>query len=144
MLLCDHEEADTRKCIHVKHALQAGTRKILVSTVDTDVIIILVGIFFELHNTYPDMHIWVGFGTPCTTMSMTLLCQKLGKERSRALPFFHTFYRFWYHITVLRKMGKNCMGILESLSRCDRSIPFSHKRAISASSTKLYSNESAG
>ncbi len=32
-------------CIHEKHALQAGARKILVRTVDTDVIVILVGIF---------------------------------------------------------------------------------------------------
>ncbi len=92
MLLCDHEEADTRMCIHVKHALQAGARKILVRTVDTDVIVILVGIFFDLHNTYPDMHIWVGFGTGKHFMYYyvnDILCQKLGKERSRALPFFH-------------------------------------------------------
>ena len=40
---CNHEEADTRIVVHVMHALQQGAKTIQVSTVDTDVVVILVG-----------------------------------------------------------------------------------------------------
>ncbi len=46
MGVSDHEEADTRMCIHIQDALQKGAKKILVRTVDTDVIVILAGHFF--------------------------------------------------------------------------------------------------
>ena len=38
----DHEEADTRIVLHVNDALQRGANKIIIRTVDTDVIIILI------------------------------------------------------------------------------------------------------
>ena len=47
----------------VQDAIRKGARKILVRTVDTDVIVILVGVYFHIHNTYHDAGIWVGFGT---------------------------------------------------------------------------------
>ena len=87
---CNHEEADSRICIHVQHALQNGARNILVSTVDTDVIVILVGAYFSFLDTFPDMNIFVGFGTG-KHFKINSICQSLGKEKSRALPFFHTF-----------------------------------------------------
>ena len=48
MELCDHEEADTRLFIHLLDALQNGCTNCLVRTVDTDVIVILIGKFHEL------------------------------------------------------------------------------------------------
>ena len=60
---CDHEEADSRICVHVSYALHKGAHDVLVRTVDTDVVVILVGSFFHLKTTYPDMNLWVGFGT---------------------------------------------------------------------------------
>ena len=33
MLSCDHEEADSRMCIHVKDALNKGAHKIFIRTV---------------------------------------------------------------------------------------------------------------
>ena len=35
----DHEEADTRMCVHIKDSLEKGARVVSVQTVDTDVII---------------------------------------------------------------------------------------------------------
>ena len=32
---CNHEEADTRTFLHVRHAAECGHRKVVVSTVDT-------------------------------------------------------------------------------------------------------------
>ena len=39
---CSHEEADTRMLLHVQDALQQGNRKILLRTVDTDVLVLAV------------------------------------------------------------------------------------------------------
>ena len=59
---CDHEEADTRLCIHIQDSLENGARMIYVHTADTDVIVIIAGVFFELQATYPGLNIWVAFG----------------------------------------------------------------------------------
>ena len=45
---CNHEEADKRIVVHVLHALQQVMKKIEICTVDTDVIIILMGAFHKL------------------------------------------------------------------------------------------------
>jgi len=47
----DHEEADTRMCLHIKDSLEKGAR--VVSAVDTDVIIIIAATFHQLQSTYP-------------------------------------------------------------------------------------------
>ena len=44
---CDHEEADTRICVHLKDAMEKGARKVFVRTVDTDVIVIITGSFLN-------------------------------------------------------------------------------------------------
>lgn len=61
---CNHEEADTRLMVHILHSLQQGVKikSILVCTVDTDVVVILVGIFYDLIKTQPFAGIWLAFG----------------------------------------------------------------------------------
>ena len=55
MLACNHEEAITHIVVHVMHALEKGMKTVLVRTVNTDVIVILVGVFvlrpFNLQQT---------------------------------------------------------------------------------------------
>jgi len=46
MEACDHEEADTRLLVHVIDAAEKGHSNCLICTVDTDVIVILVGYSF--------------------------------------------------------------------------------------------------
>ena len=43
MQRCDHEEADTRIVLHVQHALDKACKQVFVRTVDTDVLVILIG-----------------------------------------------------------------------------------------------------
>lgn len=90
---CDHEEADSRICVHVSDALHKGAHDVLVRTVDTDVVVILVGSFFHLKTTYPDMNLWVGFGTGkhYRYYDINSMCQQLGVPNSTALPFYHAF-----------------------------------------------------
>ena len=57
---CNQEEADTRMCVHLKDCLEKGARKGYIRTVDTDVIVILAGIFFELQSMYTDLDIIMG------------------------------------------------------------------------------------
>ena len=65
---CDHEEADTR---------------ILVRTVDTDVIVILLGLF---SSTPSSVEIWVAFGMgrKFRCYSIKNICLALGEEKSKA------------------------------------------------------------
>lgn len=45
---CNHEEADTRILLHVKYAAESGHRKISITAVDTDVVVLAVSFFHEL------------------------------------------------------------------------------------------------
>ena len=56
---CSHEEADTRLFLHVADAVKTGYRKLLVRTVDTDVVVVAIA---TLNRTKPD-ELWVAFGT---------------------------------------------------------------------------------
>jgi len=39
---CDHEEVDTRMILHIADAVNKGFKKILLHTVDTDVVVLSV------------------------------------------------------------------------------------------------------
>ena len=59
---CDHEEADTRLVIHLIDALKKGLSTCLVRTVETNVIVILIGQLSYLITVNSDADIWVAFG----------------------------------------------------------------------------------
>ena len=120
MSLCNHEEADSRICVHVQDALKKGAWDILVSTVDTDVVVILVSMYFHFSHVFPDVNICVGFGTGkhFKYYSINSMCQYLGKQKSRTLPFFHTFTGCNTTSQFLCK-GKICVGVLEIIFRGD-------------------------
>ena len=91
MIESDHEEADTRMCLHVLDALKKGASKIMISTVDTDVVIILVGIFSYLESLHAGLDIWIEFGKGkhLRYYQVNSIFNALGSDLSRALPFFH-------------------------------------------------------
>ena len=88
---CNHEEADTQLVVHILHTLEQGLKSIEVRTIDTDVIVILVGAFVELTRVQPLADIWIAFGMgkDFRFYSLNALCSALGDSRSRALPVFH-------------------------------------------------------
>ncbi|KAG1654719.1 hypothetical protein GQR58_024872 [Nymphon striatum] len=93
MCPCDHEEADTRLIIHVQNALKNGANTCVVRTVDTDVLVILIGRFHHLLTLNKDADVWISFGTGknFTYYSVNAICGAIGRERSIALPLFHSF-----------------------------------------------------
>ena len=86
-----HEEADSRMFVHLLDALEEGNNKIMLRTVDTDVVVICLGKFHNLKASFPDLEIWIKFGSgkDIRNIHVNALCESLGKPKSRSMPFFH-------------------------------------------------------
>ena len=84
---CSHEEADTRIFIHLQFAARQGHHIAKIRTVDTDIVVLAIGLFFQLQLT----ELWVGFGTGKTYRDIPnhTVCQLLGPLKCEALPTFH-------------------------------------------------------
>jgi len=81
---CNHEEADSRVVVHILHALEQGLKRIEVCTVDTDVIVILVGVFFELTKIQSCIDLWIAFGVGKNFRfySINSICTNIGEAMS--------------------------------------------------------------
>ena len=92
---CSHEEADTRMLLHAADAVQCGYTKILLRTVDTDVLVLAVAFVEKLQELQGDerIELWVGFGTGIHLRYIAAheIARKLNPQVSSALPFFHAF-----------------------------------------------------
>ena len=90
---CDHEEADTRITVHVLHALNKGYNQVFIRTVNTDVVVILIGVFPDLIAMHPSASIWIGLGMGkyFQNINVNAICASLSPEKSRSLPIFHSF-----------------------------------------------------
>ncbi|KAG7168451.1 hypothetical protein Hamer_G002510, partial [Homarus americanus] len=81
---CNQEEAVTRMMVHAADALECGHRRILIRTVDTDVVILAVALAIERSEVLDKL--WLTFGTG---KNRRYIAKALGPEKSRALPVFH-------------------------------------------------------
>ena len=81
MSSCNQEEADTRIVVHVTHALENGAKSIQVLTVDTDVVVVLTGLFHDLSQINADIDLWVAFrnGKNYIHYSINAVCAHLGR-----------------------------------------------------------------
>lgn len=92
MVECNHEEADSRIIVHLLHAVTSDhAQTIQVRTVDTDVIIILVGMLHVIHEHNPECEVWVAFGMGrnYSIKHVNNICRLLGEHKARSLPVFH-------------------------------------------------------
>ena len=89
---CDHEEADSRMVVHIVHCLNKGHNVIQVRTVDTDVVVILIGVIHDIQKSYPNANIWVAFGRDkfFCHYNINSVSRDLGKRKSQCLPAFHS------------------------------------------------------
>ena len=55
---CSHEEADIHLFLHVADAVKKGYMKLLVRTIDTDIVVVAIA---TLNRTKPE-ELWVAFG----------------------------------------------------------------------------------
>ena len=58
---CNHEEADTRICVHVKELVLKSHKVVLVDTVDTNVVVIAISCCNEL-SLFGLEKLWIEFG----------------------------------------------------------------------------------
>ena len=86
---CTHEEADTRKLLHVEDATKQGYTKVSIRTVDTDVVVLAVAAAERLSID----ELWVAFGTGKSFRFLAAheMAQALGPDNCRGLPAFHAF-----------------------------------------------------
>ena len=83
-----HEEADTHMLLHVAHASRHGHSKILIRTVDTDVVAIAVRIF-QLFEALQQL--WMAFDTGKSFRYLAIheIAAAVGPQKALALPMFH-------------------------------------------------------
>ena len=86
---CSHEEADTRMLLHAAHAAANGHARIMIKTVDTDVVVLAIACFEQLGAS----ELWIAFGAAKNLRYIAVheLVEILDTDRSKALPFFHAF-----------------------------------------------------
>ena len=90
---CDHEKADTKIAVHVLHAFNKGHNQVLMRTVDTDIVVIMIGLFNELLSLHPSANVWIslGMGKHFQLISVNAICASLGPDTSRVMPQFIIF-----------------------------------------------------
>ena len=86
---CNHEEADTRIFVHVYDAARMGQQTVVVRTVDTDVVVIAIGLYFSLE--VPNLWIDFGSGKNRRWLPIHTLAHFLGPEKCAALLFWYAF-----------------------------------------------------
>ena len=86
---CNHEEADTWVILHTLNAARKGACKILIRTVDTDVVVLAIAHFFSIQAE----EVWIAFSTGKKFRYIPIhkIATGLGKRKSEALAFFHAF-----------------------------------------------------
>ena len=81
---CSHEEADTRPLLHAFDAGKEGHMKVMLRTVDTDVVVLAVAFFSRLDLG----ELWIAFGAGKAFRYIAIhgIAVSLGQEK-----FFHAF-----------------------------------------------------
>ena len=85
---CNHEEADTRLLLHAADCARLCP-KVLIRTVDTDVVVIATALFHELSLT--ELWVALGVGKHLRYLPIHAISKSLGTDRSKALLLFHAF-----------------------------------------------------
>ena len=83
---CNHEEANTRIFIHVKHVSAKGLKKVLIRTVDTEVVVLAIAYAKQLQL----QELWIAFGVGNHFRYLPIhkITTSLAQEQCEALPFF--------------------------------------------------------
>ena len=77
--------------LHVQDAVPQGHKKILLRTVDTDVLVLAIAVLQKLGDQ--QLQLWVAFGRGYHLRYFAAheISRKLGPQISEALPVFHAF-----------------------------------------------------
>ena len=86
---CTHEEADTRLILHASECARQGIDKVILRTVDTDVVVLAISNFRRLGIS----KMWIAFGVGKQYRYIAIhdIVRALGDEKSQVLHVFHAF-----------------------------------------------------
>ena len=86
---CNHEEADTRIFVHLADCVQKGHSRIMIRTVDTDVVVFAISAVGKVEVS----EVWIAFGTGKNFKYLAVheIARGLGPDRALSLPMFHAF-----------------------------------------------------
>ena len=86
---CTHEEADSRMMLHVSHAARHGHNKIMIRTVDTDVVMLAVSV---VHYLQPENELRIAFrtGKGFQYLAANEIAARLGIDKAQAFTMFHS------------------------------------------------------
>ena len=84
---CTQEEADTRMMLHVLNGGQQGHRRIMIRTVDTDVVVLSVAHFQKMNL----QQLWIAFGTGKEYRYIAIheIAASISPQMGNGLLFFH-------------------------------------------------------
>jgi len=85
----DHEEADGRLLLHSLHCSKKGFTKVMIRSVDTDVVILAIAAFQNLQLD----ELWIAFGLKIHFRYIPIHqhFENIGEQKAKALPIFHAF-----------------------------------------------------
>ena len=98
------EEADNRLLLHVKEAVMRGRTNVIVRTVDSDIIVILLGFMDKFLEINPGTSIVVDYGvTNRRLININDSYRNLGDSISKAVMFFHALSGLRFNSFFLQK-----------------------------------------
>ena len=109
--------------VHAADAVKSGHRRILIRTVDTDVVVLAVWMAQELHEAIDELWLAIGTGKSFRYIAAHKLAASLGPDKSKALPVFHAITGC-DTVSSFAGRGKitNCMGSMGHFPRSDKCI----------------------
>jgi len=110
---CPHEEADTRLILHAAHVGKSEMKKVMIKTVDTDVVVLAISFFSECSLD----ELWVEFGSGKyhRYIPIHVLHKAFTEEQAQALIGFHAFTGCDQVSAFGRRGKKSAWNILKSL-----------------------------
>ena len=88
---CQSEEADQQLIRHTLQCISAQYKKIVVRTVDTDVLILLMSYVSHFYDLCTDVNIYIRMVNSAHQYYVISAIVDLGKETCNALPIFYAF-----------------------------------------------------
>ena len=89
LCLSNHEEADRHMLLHTANPSQSRMGKVMIRTVDTDVVVIVLRMFSSLNLS--ELWISIGTGKNQRLLSIHSISDAIGTAKCNGLPFFHAF-----------------------------------------------------
>ena len=91
ILHCNHEETNTKMFLHVNDITLQGHSKIIIHTVETDVLVLAVSVLARLKDQSEKLWVDFGVGKCRKYVPVHIIFNNLGESRVRGLSFLHAF-----------------------------------------------------